>query len=85
MWEIVIFENYAICKANKLKLVLKLVLIYFGRPSPGHAIKINFITFQNVDPEICSNWFLIKGSGTSFTATFCVCFVKKNISHVIFY
>ena len=30
------------------------VLRYFGRPLLGHAIKTDYITFQTVDPEICS-------------------------------
>ena len=29
-----------------------LVLLFFGRPVLGHAIKANFVTFQIVDPEI---------------------------------
>ena len=30
-------------------------------------------------------WFLRKGSGNSFSTTFCVLFFNKNVSHVIFY
>ena len=29
--------------------------------------------------------YLIKDSGTSSSTTFCVCFLKKNISHIMFY
>ena len=49
-----------------------LSLIYFGRARVAHAIKTNFITFQTVDLEICSILIFIKGSATSFSATFCV-------------
>ena len=35
-------------------MVSTLVLIYFGRLRLGHAIKTNPITFQTVDPEMCS-------------------------------
>ena len=35
-------------------MVSNLVLIYFGRPRLGHTIKTNLITFQILDPEICS-------------------------------
>ena len=31
-----------------------LILIYFGRPPLGHAIKTNFVTFQVVDLDLCS-------------------------------
>ena len=31
-----------------------LVLLYFGRPPIGHAIKTNFITFKTVDLKIFS-------------------------------
>ena len=30
------------------------MLMYFGIPQLGYTIKANFITFQNVDPDICS-------------------------------
>ena len=33
---------------------VRLVLKYFGKPRVAHAIKANFITFQTVNPEICS-------------------------------
>ena len=49
------------------EVITTLVLIYFGRPLLGHIIKTNFISFQIVDPKICSilifykrfwDWFL---------------------------
>ena len=43
----------------------------------GHIIKAKFITFQNVDPAICSNLIFIKGIRTRF--------FKENISHFILY
>ena len=43
----------------------------------GHIIKATFITFQNVDPAICSILIFIKGIRTRF--------FKKNISHFILY
>ena len=43
----------------------------------GDIIKAKFITFQNVDPAICSILIFIKGIRTRF--------FKKNISHFIFY
>ena len=43
----------------------------------GHIIKAKFITFQNVDPAICSILIFIEGIRTRF--------FKKNISHFIFY
>ena len=46
--------------------------IYFGRPRLGQTIKTNFITFQTVDSEISSILIFIKGSGISFSTTFCV-------------
>ena len=36
------------------QMVSTLIWIYFGRLWLGHTIKINFITFQIVDPEIYS-------------------------------
>ena len=30
-------------------------------------------------------WFFIKWSGTSFPTTYCVCYLKKNITYVLFY
>ena len=35
-------------------MISTLVLIYFGRARLGHTIKINFIIFQIVDPDIGS-------------------------------
>ena len=67
-------------------MVSTLVLIYFGRPPLGRTIiKTNFITVQIVDPEICSNLIFIKGSGTSSSTKFCICFFIKSIFRVIFY
>ena len=57
-----------------------LVLIYFGRPLLGHAIKTNFIEFQIVDPEQYWILFFIRGSGTTFSTTFCARFFKKLLS-----
>ena len=54
-----------------------LVLIYFGRPLLGHTIKTNFIEFQIVDPEQYWILFFIRGSGTTFSTTFCARFFKK--------
>ena len=31
-----------------------LVLIYFGTPQLKYIVKTNFITFQTVNPEVCS-------------------------------
>ena len=101
MWEIFLFKNIGENKVWRLisdlllfyrKTLYKvkissstLVLINIGRPQLGHAIKANCITFQTVDPEICSFViFLEKGLG-SFSTTFYIWFFKKNISHVIFY
>ena len=36
------------------QVVSTLILIYFRRPALEHATKTNCITFQTVDPEICS-------------------------------
>ena len=62
-------------------MVSTLTLIYFGRPRPGHTTKTSYVTFQIFDPEITEFRFFIKGSGTSFSTTFCVWFFKENISH----
>ena len=35
------------------QVISTLVLIYFGRPPPGQTMKINSLTFQTVDLEIC--------------------------------
>ena len=35
--------------------------------------------------EYAQFWFFRKGPGNSFSTAFCVCFFKKNISHVTFY
>ena len=39
---------------QKIKASGSLVLIYFGRPQLRHKINRNCMTFQTVDPEICS-------------------------------
>ena len=39
---------------EKRQVVSTLLLVYFARPQLGHTIKIGFITFQTVSPEICS-------------------------------
>ena len=38
----------------KVKASGQHLTLYFGRPLLRHTIKINFITFQTDDPEICS-------------------------------
>ena len=53
-----------------------LVLTYFGGPWFGHRIK--FVTFQTVDPEVCSILIFRIASGNSFSTTFCVWFFKKK-------
>ena len=60
------------------KVVMILVLLYFGRSSLGHTIKTNFMTFQDVYLEICSILYLTKGPGISFSTTFCTWFFKKR-------
>ena len=48
--------------------------------------KVNFITLQTVDPEIYWISLLVslqRYTETSFPATFCVWFLKKNVSHVL--
>ena len=41
-------------KKKALNQVNTLVLTYFGRLRLGHTIKRSFVTFQTVDPKICS-------------------------------
>ena len=59
------------------QVVSTLVLICFIRPRFGQTIKTNFISLHTVYPEICSILIFYKGSGTSFSKTFCVSFFKK--------
>ena len=40
---------------RKKQVVSALGTIYFGSPQLGHKIKPNYIKFQAVDPEPCSN------------------------------
>ena len=71
---------------GKIQVVSTVVLIYFGRPRLGHAIKTNCITFRTDDLEICSVlifYKIMKRSVTSFSTIFCVWFFKKNISHCL--
>ena len=50
----------------------------FGRPPQGHTIKTNFITFQTVDPEICSILiFLQKNMGPACPPYFVDEFSRK--------
>ena len=35
-------------------MISTLVLIYFGRPQLRHTVKLDFMTFRTVDPEIRS-------------------------------
>ena len=51
--------------------------IWTLRTRLGHIITAKFITFQNVHPVICSILIFIKGLRTRF--------IKRNISHFIFY
>ena len=59
-----------------------LVLTYFGGPWFGHRIK--FVTFQTVDPEVCSILIFRIASGNSFSTTFCVWFFKKKMFLVLY-
>ena len=36
------------------QVLSNLVVTYFDRPQRRHTVKTKFITFQTVDPEICS-------------------------------
>ena len=54
-----------------------LVLIYFGRHQLGQRTKTNFITFQTVDPEICSILILY-----NLEAVVQRCSVKKVFSEI---
>ena len=65
-------------------MVSTLVSKCFGSPWLGHTIK-QTMKIQTVDPDILYFDFLKKGSGTSFSIKFCAWFLKKNISHIIFY
>ena len=65
-------------------MVSTLVSKCFGSPWLGHTIK-QTMKIQTVDPDILYFDFLKKGSWTSFSIKFCAWFLKKNISHIIFY
>ena len=67
------------------QVVSTLVSIYFGNHWLWHTIKTNCMKLQTVDPEMDQFRFLKKWSGTNFSTIFCVCFFKRNISHMIFY
>ena len=58
---------------------LQLSFNIFRQPSTWHTIKTDCIKLY------IQGWFFRKGSGNSFSTTFCVWFLKKNVSHVIFY
>ena len=64
----------------KLKAVITLVSI-------GNTMKENYLkfNFRLLIQRYAQFWFFRKGSGTSFSTTFCVRFFKKNISHAILY
>ena len=52
-------------------MVRTIVLLNFGRFRLGLTIQTIFITFQTVDPEICSILIFMKDSGPSFCIAFC--------------
>ena len=62
---------------EKSQVVSQLLLIYFARPRLGHTIKIGFITFQTVSPEVCSLLIFHKMSATSFSANVAYGFSRK--------
>ena len=70
---------------NWKQVVSTLVSIYFGNPRLDDTIKTNYWKIQTADLEIYSILIFNKRSVTSFSATFCVWFFKKNISHDMFY
>ena len=52
-------------------------ILYFGRPSLGHSIKANFITFQAVDLGTFSVFIFYNRPGTSFPPHFVYDFLRK--------
>ena len=56
--------------------------MYFGRAQLGHKIKRNYITFQTVDPEMCSIFIFLKGLGLASPRF--VCDFSKNIFLVLY-
>ena len=65
---------------QKKQLVSTLVSICFGSPWLKHTMKTNCMKLQTVDPVICSNLILSRGSGASFITIFCAWFLKKNVN-----
>ena len=65
-------------------MVKTLVLVYFGRPQLGQAIKTHYETLELIQ-RYAWLWFYKKGFGTSFSTIFYERIFKKINSHVAFY
>ena len=62
-------------------MIRALVLIYFGRRRLGHTIKATSLTFQTVDPEICSILIFYKRVWNLFLYhILCMIFKEKYFS-----
>ena len=58
-------------------MVCRLISIYFDSPQLGHTIKINCIKVKKLTQRCAQFRFFRKGSGYSFSTTFCAWFFKK--------
>ena len=65
-------------------MVKTLVLVYFGRPQLGQAIKTHYETLELIQ-RYAWLWFYKKGFRTSFSTIFYEWIFKKINSHVAFY
>ena len=66
-------------------MVCNLVLIYFDCPQLCIQQKQTIKNFRLLIQRYGQLWFFRKGSGNTFSTTFCVWFFKKSFCHVIFY
>ena len=70
---------------RKKQVVCSLVSIYFDSPQPGVQQKQPVKKFWQLIQRYAQFWFFKKGSGNSFSTTFCVSFFQKNAFYVILY
>ena len=68
-----------------MQVVCSLVSIYFDNPQLAKQQKQNIQNFRILIQRYAQFWFFKKGSGNSFSTTFCEWFFKKNVFQVMFY